>query len=208
MAEHGRSTGRAPGRPRAQGHESGRERLLKVARQEFARNGFAATSVEDLVKMAAVTSPTLYHHFGNKRGLFIATAQDVYGRTLAAFRAAIDSNAPFDRAINALIDESAALMREEPVLAMMISTMQFELRRDPDLARELHPVLLEFRAFFDELAERAPVDLRPSPQATRDLSRLLVAVVTGIGSEALLLSRAEDITTMLDALRRLLRQRS
>lgn len=195
-------SGRTLGRPRQQGQESGRERLLRVARQEFARKGYSATSVEELVTFAEVTSPTLYHHFGSKLGLFVATAEDVYDRTLTAFRSAVQGTESFHDAVHALIDQSAALMRDEPVLAMMISTMQFELRRDPELGADLRPVLLEFRKFFDDLAERAPLGLRPTPAATRDLSRLLVAVVAGIGSEGLLLRDSEDVTSMLEALRR------
>jgi AcrR family transcriptional regulator len=204
----GKSSARSPGRPRQQGQESGRERLLKIARQEFARKGYAATSVEELVSMADVTSPTLYHHFGNKLGLFTATARDVYDRTLTAFRAAVQEDATFAQAVDAIIDVSASLMRDEPTLAMMISTMQFELRRDPELGVELRDVVIGFRAFFDDLAQRAPLELRPTPESTRDLSHLLVAIVAGIGSEGLLLARPEDIDGMLDSLRRLTRPRS
>lgn len=197
-----KSPGRPPGRPKRDGHESGRARLLKVAREEFGRNGYAATSVDELVNMADVSSATLYHHFESKMGLFVAAARDAYDRTLSSFRGVVADNASFQEVIQALIDESIVLMRNEPELAMMITTMQFELRRDPELARQLRPALLEFREFFDDVAERAPLELRPTPQGTRDLSHLLVAIVAGLATESMLLSRTEDIQNMFVALRR------
>jgi AcrR family transcriptional regulator len=51
---------------------AGRERLLKAAMRLFASRGYAATSVRDIVSAAGVTAPSLYHHFGNKEGLFLA----------------------------------------------------------------------------------------------------------------------------------------
>lgn len=201
MADTGKVS-RPPGRPRQDGHESGRDRLIKVARTEFGRRGFAATSVEELSSMADVSSPTLYHHFNSKKGLFVATAVDSYDRTLSAFRAVVAPEASFNEAIHAIIDESIVLMREQPDLAMMITMMQFELRHDPELAEQMRPYLLEFRRFFDEIAELAPEELRPTPQATRDLSHLLIAMVAGLATESALLPRNEDVTNMFEALRR------
>lgn len=202
MPEDSKAPTRPPGRPRQQGQESGREGLLRVARQEFGRKGYAATSVEELVTIAEVKSPTLYHHFGSKRGLFVAAARDAYDRTLMNFRAAIKRDASFHETLHSLIDASSVMMRDEPSLQMMICTMQFELRRDPDLGKDLRPALREFREFFDEVVERAPHHLRPTPQAARDLCHLLIAVVAGIATESLLFVRSEDGDNMLEALRR------
>ncbi|HEX8204850.1 MAG TPA: TetR/AcrR family transcriptional regulator [Solirubrobacteraceae bacterium] len=46
--------------------------LVEVARRLFAADGYAATSLEDVVRGAGVTKGALYHHFGSKRDLFLA----------------------------------------------------------------------------------------------------------------------------------------
>ena len=46
--------------------------LVEVARRLFAADGYAATSLEDVVRGAGVTKGALYHHFGGKRDLFLA----------------------------------------------------------------------------------------------------------------------------------------
>lgn len=66
-----------------------RERLLDEARLLFARKGFEATSVREIVDAADVTRPTLYYHFRSKEGLYLelverlcATVEDSTLRSL------------------------------------------------------------------------------------------------------------------------------
>ena len=47
-------------------------RLVATARELFAERGFAATSIEDIVRSAGVTRGALYHHFADKTELFRA----------------------------------------------------------------------------------------------------------------------------------------
>ena len=49
-----------------------RAALLAAGRRLFGRDGFAATSVEDLAREARLTTGALYHHFPNKTALFEA----------------------------------------------------------------------------------------------------------------------------------------
>ncbi|MEK3856154.1 TetR/AcrR family transcriptional regulator [Cytobacillus sp. FSL H8-0458] len=51
--------------------------LIKVARRHFTEKGYAASSMEDIVAEANLTRGALYHHFGNKRGLFQAVLEAV-----------------------------------------------------------------------------------------------------------------------------------
>ena len=62
----------------------GRERLLQAAMHLFASKGYAAASVRDIVNAAGVTAPSLYHHFGNKEGLFLAVMRATESRISAA----------------------------------------------------------------------------------------------------------------------------
>ncbi|MCR2805725.1 TetR/AcrR family transcriptional regulator [Paenibacillus soyae] len=45
-------------------------RLLDVAREHFTEHGYAKASMEVIVAEAGVTRGALYHHYGNKQGLF------------------------------------------------------------------------------------------------------------------------------------------
>lgn len=47
-----------------------REAILQAATKVFMEQGFKATSVDVVAQEAGVSKKTLYHHFGNKEGLF------------------------------------------------------------------------------------------------------------------------------------------
>ncbi|MCX7800273.1 MAG: TetR/AcrR family transcriptional regulator [Fimbriimonadales bacterium] len=59
----------------AQPEPSGRERLLDAASRLFREGSFRDVSVADLTKAAGVQAPTLYHHFRDKEGLYLAWAE-------------------------------------------------------------------------------------------------------------------------------------
>jgi AcrR family transcriptional regulator len=60
--------------------ESTRQVLLDAARTLFGTEGYAATSLQDIVVRAGVTKGALYHHFADKRELFLAVFEDVKHR--------------------------------------------------------------------------------------------------------------------------------
>lgn len=60
--------------------------LVQRARALFARDGYQATSMDDVVAAAGVTKGALYHHFGGKRELF----QAVYEREQKRLAAIVD----------------------------------------------------------------------------------------------------------------------
>jgi AcrR family transcriptional regulator len=51
-------------------------RIAQVARREFARRGFDATSIRQIVAEARVTKPVLYYYFKNKRDLFVSLLEE------------------------------------------------------------------------------------------------------------------------------------
>lgn len=61
-----------------------RAALLAAGRRLFGRDGFAATSVEDLARQARVTTGALYHHFPNKTALFETVFEGVHAEMLQA----------------------------------------------------------------------------------------------------------------------------
>lgn len=52
-----------------------RARILEVASQMFSQNGYNATSINDIVRVAGGSLATVYQWFGNKEGLFLALFQ-------------------------------------------------------------------------------------------------------------------------------------
>ena len=62
---------------KAEHAEATRAELVKSARWLFARQGYAAVSIEEIVRRARVTRGALYHHFEDKSDLFRAVFESV-----------------------------------------------------------------------------------------------------------------------------------
>ncbi|MED3553120.1 TetR/AcrR family transcriptional regulator [Cytobacillus praedii] len=75
--------------------------LMEIARQHFTEYGYANVTLEEIAQEANVTRGALYHHFKNKKGLFLAVfevVQKEIGEHVEA--AAAQSNNSWQQLIN------------------------------------------------------------------------------------------------------------
>lgn len=56
--------------------------ILHAAKELFYKNGFADTSVTDIIKLANVSKGTFYNHFSSKSECMIAIFQDIHERSV------------------------------------------------------------------------------------------------------------------------------
>src|SRR3954451_18091982 len=54
-----------------------RAKLIAAARKAFGEKGYAEASMDDFTAEAGLTRGALYHHFGDKKGLFEAVARQI-----------------------------------------------------------------------------------------------------------------------------------
>jgi AcrR family transcriptional regulator len=66
------------------------QQVLGVAREQFARRGFAAVTMEDIALEVGVKKPLLYAYFGNKERLYEACMAPAGDALIAAILAAVD----------------------------------------------------------------------------------------------------------------------
>jgi len=57
--------------------ETSRERILAVARSEFAERGFEGARLQDIARQAGLSHPTLLYHFDSKANLYRAVIQSM-----------------------------------------------------------------------------------------------------------------------------------
>lgn len=94
----------APTRP----GESSRQPILDAAIRVFARQGYAGTSVQDILAEVGVSKPALYYHFESKAGLFRAILDHAYDECLRLMQAGIARRPPGEEQ---LVEVAAALFR-------------------------------------------------------------------------------------------------
>ncbi|MFJ9180787.1 TetR family transcriptional regulator [Streptomyces sp. NPDC102360] len=86
MTESARRRGRPP---RTEG-PGARERILDVAREEFAERGYDKASVRGIAKAAGVDSALVHHYFGTKEQVFAASIEVALAPALKAPAALAD----------------------------------------------------------------------------------------------------------------------
>jgi len=122
--------------------------IARVAARLFADRGFDATSVREIVEASGVTKPTLYYHFGSKRGLaealltrpltgFVTTLQDLVERETDPVRL-----------LRELFASQIAFLAEEPDRARFLYALCFG-PQNSSLQDELH----EFGEAMDRVTE-------------------------------------------------------
>lgn len=93
---------------RAEMIEETRAKLIKAAREAFATQGYADSSMDELTAQAGLTRGALYHHFGGKKGLLEAVIAQIDSEMVQRLSQVIEA-AP--TTWDGFIDESIAYIR-------------------------------------------------------------------------------------------------
>jgi AcrR family transcriptional regulator len=136
---------RNSGRPPA-GAAPVRDALLRAGATLFSTSGYAGASTRAILADAGATAPALYHHFGNKTGLYIAAAATAQEHVLNALTAATTDHATIAERVPALLEAATLLRREHPNVAKYLSVIRQDVSRHPELGE-----LVCYEARFDEL---------------------------------------------------------
>ncbi|GAA4823012.1 TetR/AcrR family transcriptional regulator [Actinomycetospora corticicola] len=132
--------------PRANGSraEEQRQRILAAAVGVFSRQGYRATSMNDVAAGVGLSKPTLYHYVATKQDLLVQIYEQVLDESLASARAIVAAApTPLD-AVRGLIVERVAYTCEHRDLLKICFEEESEL--PPELA---NPILERRRAFED-----------------------------------------------------------
>lgn len=132
--------------------EATRQLLVSVARELFTEQGYAATSIEEIIKRAGVARGALYHHFPGKDALFRAVYDQVQTEVASRVVAtALSSEEPWDgvrAGLGAFLDaclepafRRIVVMDSVPVLAQDVWDGGIEHNELPMLRSVLTPLV-------------------------------------------------------------------
>jgi AcrR family transcriptional regulator len=144
--------------------EATKNALLDAAQELFVRDGYTATSLDDVVRLARVTKGALYHHFANKLALFEAVFERVdlamVERVLAVVE---DRDDPWERAmlgLDAFLDACLDPSFRRIVLQEGVPAMGAARYKEVDRNLALGLVIGLVQQMVDEgIIEPVPVEL-------------------------------------------------
>jgi AcrR family transcriptional regulator len=119
---------RKPGRPRNTSSGDTKLRVLEAAVDCFADGGFDGTSSQTIAERAGVTTATVYHHFSNKRALYVAAFQhsvDVAWRDYA--EVAEQHHTSIVDEVMAVVRRACDIMRTRPSMTLLAIRAQIDV---------------------------------------------------------------------------------
>ncbi len=185
---------RSTGRPRA-GAAPVRDELLRSAATHFGKYGYAGASTRAILADAGATAPALYHHFGNKTGLYIAAAAAAQEHVLSAFAAAVGDRQTLADRLSALLVAATELRAQHPNVAKYLSVVQQDIPRHPELSK-----LASYQEQFDDFW-RSVVDRR-APPGTALALRAMVEGLLAVGGAHV---QIDDVAAAAEVLQRIAR---
>ena len=88
--------------------EATQKAVVAAARRLFAKKGYAETALSEIVDAAEVTTGVVYHHFGDKKGLFRAVVEALEAETLQQVLASASGGTEpwetFERGLDATLE--------------------------------------------------------------------------------------------------------
>lgn len=88
---------------RAEKSEQTQARITEVARGVFAERGYAQASLAEIVREADVTTGAIYHHYGDKKGLFLAVAEHLEREILDAVTSVEQTDNPWSDFVTGVV---------------------------------------------------------------------------------------------------------
>ncbi|MEO7261850.1 MAG: ScbR family autoregulator-binding transcription factor [Jatrophihabitantaceae bacterium] len=172
-----------------------RGRVLIAAAEVFARTGFLAASMNDIVEAAGVTKGAVYFHFPSKEALAVAIVEEQFAQWPPLVAAIIEHSPDPLTCVVALTYEVGSRFRDD-----VLTTAGVRLSFERELVNAAMPTpFVGWVGILQELFSRARRDgqLRPGllPAA---VARALVGAFFGIQHVSEILTNRSDLETRLD----------
>jgi AcrR family transcriptional regulator len=183
-------------RPPGATSDATRARILRAARQCFARAGYANTTNKQIADLAGITSAAIYQYFDSKTALYMATARDAQAELVPEFRAVIEAETSTRSAFRALLAVSARQHERDPSLSAFLSALPVEMRREESIARAMATTPSEVLEIIQTMVARG---VRAGEIARADSGRVVavfLACTMGLSLYAATIESSDFVATM------------
>ncbi len=157
--------------------EETRRRLYVAALQVFRRDGVAGCRIDDIAKIAEVSRAAFYFHFPTKDDVLIELLRESE-KPISEAIAALKSDTPVDKVVEATADALARFWEHEPLLLPEVATVA--LRMNAVVTdREAEPVRAVLSHHFTAASERNELSPVLPPEVLADffLANCLAAMM-------------------------------
>ncbi|MGB8019739.1 MAG: TetR/AcrR family transcriptional regulator [Candidatus Nanopelagicales bacterium] len=193
--------------PRTQEQRKARTRrqVLDCAAEAFARDGFAGTSLNDVIAGSGLTKGAFYFHFPSKEELAVAVVDDLREQWTAAVSLADDQDTPAPvqaQRLAARVVDAYSRNRSLRAIGRLVPDLA---AARPDLAPQLQASLFLWIDLIEAIVVRGQREgtIRDDLGA-RQVAEAILAAFSGVEEHAELVSQGKDLSARIDTLMALL----
>ena len=145
-----------------------RQRILSAVAEAVSQVGYAAMTVEDIIRVAGVSRRTFYEHFKSKEEAFLVSYDDISAQLMDAVVAAFDRADSFITRVEDCMRAYLTLLAAQPAYANMCIVEV--LVAGPTAIGRRNAVMRQFMELIDRGAdEELPRTGRPPPLTSETL---------------------------------------
>jgi TetR/AcrR family transcriptional regulator, transcriptional repressor of aconitase len=173
-----------------QHRDARREQILAAARRCFLRDGFHATSMQDLFAESGLSAGAVYSYFASKDDMIVAIAEENL-QDVSEMVHAVAIQQP-GRPVGAVLGEAMDMLHAKDAregLGKLTVIVWSEALRNPSLAERLAALVTKVRADLVEVIQQSRGNL-PSDVPADVLAAALVSLVPGYLLQLALLGSA------------------
>ena len=175
---------------------------LKAAQKVFARKGYSATSVDDLVRAMGINRPSLYSAFADKETLYRLALEAYVAHMAGVFRNILAAHDDLEKglrkvyraALDAYVSEDG-----EVVGCMLACTATTEAVERPPIRLQIRSTIEAIdKMFMEQFARAAGANATTRHEEIQALSRLAVGVLHSLAIRARAGSSRKVLNCMAD----------
>jgi len=166
-----------------------RRQILDASRACFARNGFHATSMQDVIAEAGLSVGAVYRYFKSKNEIVAAIAEETIGAANEALEAVAEQGLPLAEALERAVAVIHAQTGPDGLIRVALPVWAESLR-DPALAEFVGTTYERLRGNFVRIARQAQrngeLDASADPEA---VGSVLFALMPGYALQRVLIGK-------------------
>jgi AcrR family transcriptional regulator len=185
--------------------EETRRQILDAAAAAFAKDGYAAMSLNDVIRHSELTKGAFYFHFPSKEALALAVVDDLRESWTSMVTQAVDLERPATeqaREMAALVVEAYGGNSHFRALGRLVPEL---VATRPDLAQELQATLFMWIDFIEAIIVRGQSDgAFRTDLSSRQIAETIFGAFNGVEEFSELASGGADLRQRVETLWQLL----
>jgi AcrR family transcriptional regulator len=195
-------------RTRTNDPASTRSRVLDAAVELFHRQGYADTSMQDIMQSAGVTSGALHHHYPTKKELGLAVIRErVATMVVDAWVTPVVEAKSADKGVAKAFKDIVSGLREGSIVGCPLNNLALELAyAEPDFRIEIQRIFDDWRAALAGSIRQSKLVGPGSGMTADELATLIIAAYSGAMTMAKTAQSVRPLNVTLKLLTRLWRK--